>query len=162
MNGLIVADSGPIFSLACIKQLHLLDVIFVNVLIPEAVWKEVTKDVHSDLYPDIYNFFKTKVRKIKSLNDLVLIMDEGESEAVILYKELFADFLLIDDKKARKVAEYFDLNCIGTLGLLIYAKENGHLSELKTHFEVLLKNNRYYSISLLNNILGSSAEDNLL
>jgi predicted nucleic acid-binding protein len=32
-------------------------------------------------------------------------MDYGESEAVILYEEMSGNFLLIDDKKARKIAE---------------------------------------------------------
>ena len=58
-------------------------------------------------------------------------MDYGESESVILYGELNADFLLIDDQKAREIAESLELNCIGTVGLLIKAKRLGMLPELK-------------------------------
>ena len=64
-----------------------------------------------------------------------MIMDFGESESVILYQELQADFLLIDDNKARIVAESLDVNCIGSIGLLIKAKQKGLITELKPIFE---------------------------
>lgn len=41
-NGLVIADSGPIFSLAIINQLGLLNHLFDNVKIPLAVWTEIT------------------------------------------------------------------------------------------------------------------------
>jgi hypothetical protein len=88
-------------------------------------------------------------------------MDFGESESVILYKELKADYLLIDDKKARKIAESFGLNCFGTIGLLSAARDKGLISKLKPHFETLLQNKRYYSISLLNAILAKHQENNI-
>jgi hypothetical protein len=46
-------------------------------------------------------------------------MDYGESESVILYQELNANYLLIDDQKARLMAESLGVNCIGSVGLLI-------------------------------------------
>jgi predicted nucleic acid-binding protein len=80
-------------------------------------------------------------------------MDYGESESVILYKELDADFLLLDDKKARKIAENFDITCIGTLGILSVAKSKELIKDLRPIFLSLLKNNRYYSLKLLNKLL---------
>jgi predicted nucleic acid-binding protein len=80
-------------------------------------------------------------------------MDYGESQSVILYKELQANFLLIDDKKARTIAENIGINCIGTIGLLSIAKEKGLIDFLKPIFETFLKNKRYYSTDLLNPIL---------
>jgi predicted nucleic acid-binding protein len=38
---LIVADTGPLISLAVIKQIDLLDALFYQVAIPEAVWFEL-------------------------------------------------------------------------------------------------------------------------
>ena len=43
-NGLISSDSGPIFSLAIIDKLELLDSLFDEVYIPKAVWREITQD----------------------------------------------------------------------------------------------------------------------
>ena len=91
--------------------------------------------------------------KIKSINNYNLIMDYGESEAILLYQELNADLLLIDDKHARTIAESLNINCTGTLGILITAKENKIIPELRSLFQELIKHKRYFSLELLNNIL---------
>jgi hypothetical protein len=80
-------------------------------------------------------------------------MDFGESEAVILFREQQADILLIDDKKARDIAESFSIKCVGVIGLLAFAKEKGIISALKPLFIQLLLNKRFYSIGLLNTVL---------
>jgi len=67
-------------------------------------------------------------------------MDYGESESLILHKELNAYFLLIDDKKARTIAENFGVNCIGTLGILSFAKSQKIIKELRPLFKILLDN----------------------
>jgi uncharacterized protein len=93
------------------------------------------------------------------LNELTFVMDYGESESIILYKELNADFLLIDDKKARKIAESLDVNCIGLIGILSIAKDKGHIGMLKPIFQTFLRNKRFYSIELLNAILIAKGEE---
>lgn len=152
-NGLVIADAGPIFSLAIIDKLELLNHLFDEIKISKAVWEEITLDKTTEFYNKIELFFKPKVIKIKGFNELTFVMDYGESESVILYKELNADFLLIDDKKARKIAENFDIKCIGTLGILSVAKDKGLIKELRPIFKTFLKNDRYYSLKLLNILL---------
>ena len=160
-NGLVISDAGPIFSLASINRLNLLNEIFEEVFIPEAVWIELTRDQESSYYEQIINYFEGKVKEIQGHNDLSLIMDYGESESVVLFREMNADYLLIDDRKARKIAENLGVNCIGTLGILIKSKEKGFVKELKPLFEELLKNKRYYSVKILNEILRIQNEDGL-
>ncbi|HPW67769.1 MAG TPA: hypothetical protein PLY32_05090 [Salinivirgaceae bacterium] len=43
-NGVVIADTGPIISLALIDKLDILDKIFDEVKIANAVWEEVTRD----------------------------------------------------------------------------------------------------------------------
>ena len=107
----------------------------------------------------IVSYFEAKVKKIRGFNELTFIMDYGESESVILYRELDADYLLIDDKKARIIAENFGLNCIGTLGILIIAKNRGMIKELRPIFLQFLQNRRYYGSELLNSILENHQEE---
>ena len=161
-KGLVIADSGSIFSLALIDELKILNNLFDEIRIPYAVWEEITLNKTAKFYLKIFNFFESKVTKILSFNDLTFLMDYGESESLILYKELNADFLLIDDKKARKIAENFNIHCIGTLGLLSTAKTKGLIKELRPHFITLLKNNRYYSIKLLNVLLEKHNEQKII
>jgi len=161
-NGLVIADSGPIFSLALADKLELLENIFDDIKIPQAVWNEISVDESKPFYNRIFDFFKNRVVQIKGFNDLTFLMDYGESQSVILYKELQANFLLIDDKKARTIAESLGINCIGTIGLLLIAKERGLIGELKPIFECFLKNNRYYSLDLLNVILAQVTENKII
>ncbi len=53
----------------------------------------------------------------------------AKSESAILYDEKNADYLLIDYNKTRIVAESLEINCIGTLGLLLKAKQKGLITE---------------------------------
>lgn len=152
-NGLVIADAGSISSLAIIDELELLNQLFDEIKISKAVWEEVTLDKTTESYKRIDSFFKSKITNIKGFNELTFVMDYGESESVILYKELNADFLLIDDKKARRIAENFDIKCIGTLGILSAAKSKGIIKELNPIFKAFIENNRHYSIKLLNDLL---------
>lgn len=157
-NGLVIADSGPIFSLATVDKLELLDNLFGNVKIPQAVWHEITLNESVSYYNKIVKYFDGKVEKITTFNELTFIMDYGESESVILYRELNADFLLIDDKKARRIVENLNINCIGTLGLLTIAKDKKLINELRPIFVEFLNNKRYYSLEMLNTILTKNNE----
>lgn len=120
--------------------------------VPQAVLDEL-KAIDNPVFKEkAITFFSARVKSITQINNLSLLMDYGESEAVILYKELNADFLLIDDKHARQIAESLQVNCIGTLGILIIAKEKGFIKKLHPYFRDLIKNKRYFSLELLNNI----------
>jgi predicted nucleic acid-binding protein len=104
-NGIVISDAAPIFSLVLLDQLHLLTHFFDDVFIPNAVWEEVSRDQSKDDHVAVVDFFESRVRSINEVNQLQFVMDYGESEAVLLYQEMNADFLLIDDKKARTYAE---------------------------------------------------------
>lgn len=161
-NGLVVSDSGPIFSLALIDKLALLDELFDEIYIPQAVWDEITRDKTTAYYQKIAAYFKHKVRSISGFNELTFVMDYGESESVMLYKELDANYLLIDDKKARNISENLGLQCIGIVGILAIAKEKGLISELRPLFKKFLENKRFYSLKMLNLILSKFSEEEIL
>lgn len=52
-NGLVIADAGPIFSLAIIDKLEILDQLFDEIKIPNAVWKEITLIKTTEFYKTI-------------------------------------------------------------------------------------------------------------
>jgi len=158
---MVISDAGPIFSLAIVDKLSVLEAVFDEIAIPKAVWEEVTKDKETAYHDRIADFFKDRVREISGFNELTFVMDYGESESVILYRELEASYLLIDDKKARMIAENFGINCIGTIGVLSVAKDKGLVEELRPLFEQFLNHNRYYGLNLLNSILTKHGEDEI-
>lgn len=157
----IISDTSPIISLAIIDKLKLLDELFDKLYIPAAVWAELSSINNIPELTDLKFFFDGRVREINKTNNLLPFVNLGESEAMILYKELGADFLIIDDLKARQIAEELGINCVGTLGVLFKAKEKGHIKELKPLFIKLIENKRYFSKNVLNKLL-EKANENLM
>lgn len=153
----IVSNTSPVISLGLINQLTILDDLFGEIYIPKAVWDELISLKDRFDISIISAFFNSKVRGIKCENDLKLFIDYGESEAILLAKEINASYLLIDDKKARSIAEELGVVCIGTLGIL--AKAKGLIKSLRPLFLKLIENNRYYAKNVFNYLLDISGEE---
>lgn len=157
----LVSNTSPVISLGLINQLTILDDLFGEIYIPKAVWDELISLKDRFDISIISAFFNSKVREIKCENDLKLFIDYGESEAILLAKEINASYLLIDDKKARSIAEELGVVCIGTLGILAKAKEKGLIKSLRPLFLKLIENNRYYSKNVLNSLFDISGEESI-
>ncbi len=158
---IVIADTGVLISLGIVRQVDLIEKVFGEFYIANAVWEEIQAYENPEFDKKLLYQLEKRVVKIKSKNHLSVIMDYGESESVVLYEELNADYLLIDDNKARIIAESFDVNCIGSIGLLLKAKQKGLINNLKPVFEKWLKNKRYFSRKLLNNILKQVGEETM-
>lgn len=72
---------------------------------------------------------------------------------MIAAKELGIQDVILDDLSARKLAETFLLRPVGTLGMLLLAKEENVLSEVKPHLDQLLEKNFRMSKVLYERIL---------
>lgn len=69
--------------------------------------------------------------------EMLAFMDEGEAEAVVLMLESGADILLIDDQEGRSKAVELQLPVIGTLGVLLNAKQQELLETMLNRVLVL-------------------------
>ncbi|MCH6199420.1 DUF3368 domain-containing protein [Aquiflexum sp. LQ15W] len=154
-----IVDTGVLISLGLINKIHLLELIFGDYFIPEAVWNELSSYENPDFDKRILSSLKSHIFPISTKNHLSLIMDYGESEAVILVGELNADFLLIDDFKARKIAESLGITCIGSIGIILKAKEKGLVEELSPIFKYWMESNRFFTKKLLNQVLEKFGEN---
>jgi predicted nucleic acid-binding protein len=157
---LIVADTGPLISLAVIRQLDLLDTLFYQVAIPEAVWNELESRIDELSIPEVRRF-QNNVMRISHYQNINVNLGSGEKEAILLFEEIHADRLLIEDSDARLFAEARGIRCTGTLGILIEAKKKGIISVLRPLFSALLAGGRYFAVSLLNQILTANNEMDL-
>ncbi len=64
-----------------------------------------------------------------------LQIDKGESSAIALGLETPDSFVILDDYKARKIAERLGVNFTGTIGVIIKAKLSGIIPSIKPILE---------------------------
>ena len=129
---------------------------FEEVLIPEAVYRELTTNALFENEAKIVktsSFLKTSsVQNRKSLQLLQAVsgLDDGESEAIIL-----ADELNMDERKGRKVAEKLGIKITGTVGVLLQSYSENMISsdEIKTYLDQLKNSNIRLSESLIQKTL---------
>ena len=115
---IVVSDTSPISALLRIKQLDLLEKLYEKVIIPEAVERELLRG-HCTLPSFV------EIRAIKdtaAFKRLCSRLDPGEAEAIVLARELHADFILIDESLRRSVAVDEGVRVVGLLGVLVVAK----------------------------------------
>ncbi len=160
---IIVSDTSPISGLYRIHRLHLLNDLFGKVILPHAVMQELTalKKWGYDL-AEIAQAPWIEVRSVVAspyLNQLKLVLDDGEAEAIALAKELGADLLLIDERKGRRIAQTEGLRMVGVLAVLIEAKNTGLISTVKLPLDELIANTRFrISDSLYKSVLARVKE----
>ncbi len=74
---------------------------------------------------------------------LRLALEQGEAEAIALANELRADVVLLDELDARRVAKQLGLSVLGTVGVLIWAKRTGKLSNLRQALDDLQNTGKF-------------------
>jgi len=80
-----------------------------------------------------------------------LNLGKGEAEVITLAKEI-AMKIIIDDLKARKVAETLELKVTGTIGLLLKAEKLGFIESAYDKAKELKDKGFYVSDELLDDI----------
>ncbi|WP_461864555.1 DUF3368 domain-containing protein [Thermococcus sp.] len=159
---LVVSNSTPLIHLAKIGRLELLGEFFGEVLIPEAVYREcVVEGGESEDARMVKNGEWIKVEKItdeRLKRSLMIKLDEGESEAIVLALEKKADLILIDDYDGREVARALGLKVTGTIGILLKAKFSGRITSLKDELEKLKSTGFWLSEGLYEKILKKAGE----
>jgi hypothetical protein len=133
---ILIADSSALIALAIVDKLDVLEKLFGEVLIPQAVYEEICKEYKKESHK-LKLFSQDRVVTVSSDINFNITLGRGESEAIMLYKEQNADYLLCDDKKAKKFAENFGIQVIGSLGILLKAKEKGYIASIKPIIEIL-------------------------
>lgn len=157
---IIISDSSPAISLAIVKKLHLFEDLYRKVVIPEAVFHEITFQ-DKPFSKDLYNYFKNRIKKVT--NDMAVEMllsdiGRGEAEAIVLAKELKADVIIVDDLKARKLAILNGLEVRGTIGIFLEAKKKGLIDAIKPLLDMLIENGIRISDTIIRLALEAAGE----
>lgn len=140
---IIISDTTPIISLIKSGHLELLEKLFGEVLIPEAVYEELISNItFKEEAAQIKNCSFIKISQVVNQQSVLIFrkvtgLDAGESEAIVLADEQKADLLLMDERKGRQIAKQMGLIITGTIGILLQAYDDEIL--LKSEVELCLK-----------------------
>lgn len=160
---IVVSNTTPLIGLASIGKFNLLQELFGVIYIPKAVYDEAVivgrekggakKEVSEA------NWIKTvEVKDRLAINVLLDELDLGEAEVIVLARELDADWVLMDEKKGRRKLTHLKLQKIGTLGILLKAKDMGFIQTLRKDLEELRKNGFSISQPVIDAVLEEAKE----
>ena len=127
---IIIADTSCLIGLKNIGQLNLLRSVFGKIVI--------TPEVSVEYEEAIPEWFQIQaVADAKKQEILELELDKGEASSIALALEMHLAMLIIDEKKGRTIAKGLGIPILGTLGILLKAKEMGLLPLIRTEIEKL-------------------------
>lgn len=112
--------------------------LYSTVIVPEKVYDELIEGLRSkNLKPDLPWLVVRQVSSTSDVKNLLLSLDEGEAQAIVLSQELKADLLLIDEQAGRQIARNLGLRTTGLLGVLIEAKSKSLIPAIRPILEKL-------------------------
>lgn len=130
----VIADTSPIQYLFQTGLLDVLNVHYGQITIPEAVVSELNVGrSHGVSLPDVSSISWIAIKRPQGQTLLPLVPDlgPGEREAITLAVETTDSLLILDDGLARKHARLLGVTLTGTLGVLLKAKQTGHLNAVE-------------------------------
>lgn len=158
----VVVNSTPLIVLCNIGMLSLLKEMYGEIIIPEAVYKEITAKMDSACIAVNQSMDWIKILKIPANEKLKIYrarLHAGEVEVMLLAQQLpVADLVIIDDNAAKTTAKFLGLKVTGTLGVLLKAKKLGLISSIRPLIEKIVQSGFYISDNIKNIILHSAGE----
>lgn len=160
---IVVSNTSPLTNLAAVGHIELLQHLYRTVHIADGVWAELTK--HDDEWPGRREVAAADWIQQHSVDNQALVtalrqdLDRGEAETIALAMELKADLVLIDEKAGRQLARHMGLAVGGVLGVLLQAKDHGHIASVRPILDDLRHTaNFYVSQSLYQHVLDVAGE----
>jgi hypothetical protein len=103
---IVVSDASPLVALALCESLNILDQLFGEIKVSHAVYSEVS--VPGKTKADVLKEYLQEKAVDVDLRELVIdgaFLDTGELSSMMLYKQLNANYLLIDEQVGRRIAK---------------------------------------------------------
>lgn len=153
---IVVSNASPLISLAKINLLKVLQQLFGSIFITQQVHTEA-----ATTGPGSQEIAQTQwIKTIPVTNSDRLTqwrsqyrLGAGELSTILLAKEQSADLAIIDERKARQLAQSEGIAVVGTIGILEEAYGRRLVKDLRKPYEALLATGTYLDPHLLNRSL---------
>lgn len=129
----VVTDTSPLQYLYQTNLLELLPILYGQILIPQAVADELAQGrLQGVALPEPSSLPWVSLRQIRELDPALALpnLGLGEREALTLAMALPNSLVILDDALARRYARELNVSFTGTLGVLLRAKQAGHLDTI--------------------------------
>jgi predicted nucleic acid-binding protein len=157
----VVLNASPLICLFKSGLADLLPALFQEVLVPEAVLKEVMAEGKTDFAGESLISQKW-IRRLTdiSIDPRVTAWDLGEGESAVLSFALRnADcWAVMDDREARRCAMSLRCRFIGTLGIILLAKKKGIINSVRDSLKKLKGAGFWLSDTLVEEICRRAGE----
>jgi len=160
MAEVVVADSSVLILLARTGRIELLASLYGRVIVPQAVWLEVSGEPWRPGATALMNLAWLEVRSVdpQAAAGMRVLVDLGEAEAITLAVAHTNSLLLIDDDRGRRLALRLGLRIKGTLGVLLLAKQRGLISSVRGVVDELQQVGIHVAPSLVVAVLRAAGE----
>ena len=128
----VVCNASPLIALDQIGQLDLLPGLFARVVVPLAVARETPRLSQLD-WLEVRTLASPLPPEVAAAG-----LGPGEAEAIALSVELGAATVILDERRARALADTLGVQVVGTLGVLVLAKNRGLLPSIEPSINALL------------------------
>lgn len=134
MPKFIISDTSCFIILSKIEALDLLQMVYGQIL--------TTSDIAEEFGEELPDWVIVKEVLDKSKQKILeLQIDKGESSAIALALEIPESILILDDFKARKIAQQLGLKITGTIGVIVKAKLTGKIPSIKPYLDKIKMTN---------------------
>lgn len=158
MAGLVIVDAGPLIAFSSVGKLELLQNLFGQIMVPEAVVNETQYQnrsgaslIQSALDSGWLRSVPPSVpqpawKEPRSLG-------KGEAAAIQLALQNPGALLILDDRLARREVLHFGLQIVGSVRLLVVAQERGVIEQAEEIVEQMAENGYRISPQLLEKVI---------
>ncbi|MCE2895096.1 MAG: DUF3368 domain-containing protein [Flammeovirgaceae bacterium] len=151
MHKIVISDTSCLIILEKIDKIFLLKEIYSEVI--------TTPEIQIEYGKELPEWIKILSAKNKSFQkELETKIDVGESSAIALGLETPDCTIILDDLKARKIAESLHVNFTGTLGILVKAKQLSLIPSVKPIIKSMQEVGLRFSAEVAEDIIKQAGE----
>jgi len=152
MHKVVISDTSTLIIFQKIEEFDLLNKVYGDLL--------TTPEIAEEYGEELPDWIKIKAASDKKYQEFVETqVDRGEASAIALAKEYENVLLILDDLRARKLANRLNLKVTGALGIIVKAKQKGLVEKVKPLLDKLLLTNFRVSEKIIEEILRLNNEN---
>lgn len=152
-----MTNTTPLITLAGIELLELLPRLYGEIWAPRVVVDEYQVKA-PPTEPDLTQASWLKVIDGVSIDPTLPLLDAGEAAALSLAQMSGARLVLLDERKARRIATRMGLPIAGTLAVLLRAKQQGIIAVLRPYIIQMQNQGRRFHPDLITRLLTEAGE----